>query len=375
MIVQRGDSWLVRVYTGRLNGKRQFVNRTVRGTEKDAENVETALKHDRNRGLGAAPAKLTLNAFLDRWLQDSHRARVREFTLGNSTRLLAKHVRPILGSKPLHKIRPLDVQGLYTKMETDSGLSPKTIRHVHVLIRQALEQAKAWDYLARNPTDGVKPPKVERAEMQALTLEQARALIAATAVRHGGRSEAGKDTALIRLALSTGMRPSEYLALRWSDIVDGVISVQRKLSRYGKRWKFEAPKTASSRRTIALDPAELRALDVHKRRQTEARLKAGPAWKDHGLVFPGDDGSPAVLNTLVYRFKTLAKAAGIASSVRLYDLRHSYASLALQAGVPVKVVQERMGHSNAAITLTVYGHVMPGMQEAAAAKMAALFGE
>src|SRR5688500_9624056 len=129
-IIQRGTKWLVRVYLGRENGKRTYANRTVKGTEKDAKTVLNALLSERDKGMAVAPAKATLNAYLDRWLADALKPRVRAFTFHNSEKLLERHVRKAIGAKKLAKVTPLDVQAVYTAM-TSKGLSAKTVRYVH----------------------------------------------------------------------------------------------------------------------------------------------------------------------------------------------------------------------------------------------------
>jgi integrase len=181
--------------------------------------------------------------------------------------------------------------------------------------------------------------------------------------------------ALFELALTTGLRPSEYFALKWEDVdfERGSLSVVRALERQpGGGWRLEETKTQSSRRVVKLLPSVLEALAAHRRAQELLRERAGKNWEEHGFVFANERGGPLDKQNLVHRhFKKILREAGL-PAIRLYDLRHTAATLALQAGVPVKVVSEMLGHRSVAITLDVYAHVLPHMQEEAAQRLAAL---
>ena len=362
-IIPRGEGvFLVRVYLGRTNGKRQYANRTVHGTEGDARKERTKLLRERDLGVAVAPAKLTLGDFLDRWLRDAAGPRLRAFTLEQYTDLLADHVRPALGARSLAKLSPLDVQAVYAAMQA-AGLSPRSVRYVHAVLNSALSQAVAWRLLPLNPCESVTLPRMIRKEMLVLSPEQARALLTA--------AEGTREASLWHFAIATGMRPSEILGLRWSDVKDNTVSVTRTLARRGKTWRFEDVKRPKSRRTVELDADTLEVLKVHKAAQAAERLALGQHWQDNGLVFPAEDGGPARERTLVGRFKRALKRADL-PDLRLYDLRHTAATLMLQAGIPAKVASERLGHSTVALTLDTYSHVSPGMQREAASAVAAL---
>jgi integrase len=222
--------------------------------------------------------------------------------------------------------------------------------------------------ISHNPTDYAEVPRQKRSEMRALTPEEAAAFLEAV------RSD--RLAALFDLALTSGMRPEEYLGLKWTDIdwQAGTVTVQRALiwPRSGKHgnWRFDEPKTSSSRRTIPLPPSTLRALKEHHRRQAEERLRVGAKWNDHGLIFTNLHGGPLVrFYVIAKHFKPALKRAGLPESIRLYDLRHSCATLLLVAGENPKVVSERLGHASVAITLDIYSHVLPHMQQAASEKL------
>ena len=356
-IIQRGpDRFLVRVYLGRDGGKRRYANRTVKGTRKEASKVRTAMLRDRDQGLAVAPGRLTLGDYLDRWLKDSAKARVRARTHDQYSDLMRLHVRERIGSRPLAKLSPLDIQAVYSAM-TAAGLKARTVRYAHTVLFQALEQAKAWRLLPVNPAENLTLPRIVRTEMQVFTAEQARAFLAS--------EEGRREYPLWHFAIATGMRPSEILGAKWADLTEGAVSVRRTVCWRGKEWTFEDVKRPKSRRTIELDADTLEILRKHKAAQAAERLALGEHWTDHGLIFPAESGRPIVDMTLVNRFKAALKRAKL-PNLRLYDLRHTAATLMLMAGIPAKVASERLGHSTAAFTLDVYSHVLPNMQKDAA---------
>ncbi|HYP00172.1 MAG TPA: site-specific integrase, partial [Pyrinomonadaceae bacterium] len=187
-------------------------------------------------------------------------------------------------------------------------------------------------------------------------------LEAAAAMPHG---------LIFEFALLTGMRPEEYLALQWSDIDFGrsTSTVRRALVRHKGSWSFQEPKTARSRRTIFLPAPLLQKLTAHKRKQAAQRLQTGSLWQAHDLVFCSETGSPLSIPNLTYRyFRPILEKAEL-PRIRLYDLRHSCATLLLVAEENPKVVSERLGHSTIVLTLDTYSHVLPTMQQGATARL------
>ncbi len=176
---------------------------------------------------------------------------------------------------------------------------------------------------------------------------------------------------IFEFALLTGMRPEEYLALQWADIdlARGTAQVRRALVRHNKSWSFEEPKTARSRRTVFLPAPLLKKLSTHKRRQAEDRLKVGAAWQAFNLVFCSEQGTPHSIPNLTYRYFRPILTKAELPQIRLYDLRHSCATLLLIAEENPKVVSERLGHSTIVLTLDTYSHVLPTMQQKATAKL------
>lgn len=366
-VIKRGDrKYLVRIFQGRdAQGKRRYVNKTIRGTKKDADKYLSKTLTAMSTGTYIEASTLSVDDYLDRWLQNAARGRVRERTFDDYSDLLKRYVRPPLGKTRLCDLRPLDIQNLYTDMQ-GSGLSARTVRYAHAVLSSALGQAVKWLMLSRNPAALVELPKLTHKEMSALSVDEAARFLAA--------ASEDRFALLFALALSTGMRPEEYLGLKWKDIdlEKGVVSVQRALVWRDKKqgWSFTEPKTAKSRRSIPLPASIVRLLASHKARQGEQRLKAGKKYENHDLVFTTRKGAPLMRrNILRCHFRPILEKAGLPASIRLYDLRHTCATLLLAANEHPKVVSERLGHSNITLTLDTYSHVLPSMQQGASEKL------
>lgn len=306
-----------------------------------------------------------LGHYLERWLREVAEPTVRPSTYIRYKELLTGHVTPTLGHLPLAKLNPQDLNGLYG--ELSQHLAPRTVGHVHRVLHRALRDALHWGLVARNVCDAVSPPKVPRREIQVLTPEQARSLLDA--------AEGDVLEAVYVLALTTGLRQGELLALKWSDFdADaGRLTVQRTVRWITGRGVVEGePKSDRSRRNLSLAPMAVTALKDHRARQAEQRMRA-VFWDDLDLIFANEVGRHIEATNLMRRsFRPLLEEAGL-PRIRFHDLRHTAATLLLMQGVHVKVVSEMLGHSSVSLTLDVYSHVLPSMQSDAAAKMEALF--
>jgi len=212
------------------------------------------------------------------------------------------------------------------------------------------------------------PPAPSNAEMRTLTSEQARALIRA--------AEGDRLQALYAVALASGARQGELFGLRWQDVdlERGTIRIVRTLARGVSEWAFTEPKTASGRRTVPIGTSATNALRTHKRRQAAERLRIGDAWHDFGLVFTTELGTPLSPQNMLRRsFHPLLARAGV-PRIRFHDLRHTAATLLLEAGSHPRVVAERLGHADPGLTLRVYAHATATMQEAATAAIDHVLG-
>jgi integrase len=233
----------------------------------------------------------------------------------------------------------------------DRGLSACTVQYTHAVLRRALKQTKRWGMVDRNVAEDVDPPRLKRDEIRPLDCEQTRRLLEAT--------EGDRLHAFYVVAVTSGLRPGELLALRWSDVdlEAGALRINRALS--GR--EFAATKTPRSRRKVELSNTACAALRAHRKRHLEEQMKKAGLWKDHGLVFASAVGTPLSHRSVVRSFKALLTRADLPPSVRLYDLRHTCATLLLSRNVHPKYVQELLGHASIALTLDTYSHVLPGM--------------
>jgi integrase len=331
-------------------------------TRREVDEKLTKAKADRDGGLVFDADNLKLGEYLARWLADSVRDTVRPTTFERYEQLVRLHIRPELGKVKLKNLTSAHVRGLYRE-KLDAGLSPRTVQYVHVTLHKVLKQAIADGLIPRNATEAVKPPQVRREEMRPLTAEQARILFDAA---KGDRLEA-----LYVLAVTTGLRQGELLGLKWDDVnfKVGTLQVRRTLTTAKGGPVLSAPKTKGSRRTVRFSQTALEALRSHLERQLEEIDRAGDLWRENGLIFASESGSPlSRQHVTARRFKPLLKQAGL-PEIRFHDLRHTCATLLLSKNVNPKVVSELLGHASIAITLDTYSHVLPTMQESAAKAM------
>ncbi len=341
---------------------------TYFSTEKEASNALTIMLYEQRQGTLIVAKDQTVKQLCERWLA-VHKPTVRHSTYLTYRSAIEKHILPAFGHLALRKLTAQDLDVFYAR-KAEEGLSSSRIRGIHTIIYMALQQAVRWRLIARNVSQEIStlPRDTRPQERQTLTPEQAQKLLEAA---QGHRLEA-----MITLALATGMRRGELLALRWQDIdwQNKHVNVRRSVSRLPGGYQVSEPKTASGKRRITLPPFVLAALERHRLRQRETKVKAGSAWEDHDLVFCNTYGRFLNSASLYDLFTALVKKAGL-PPMRFHDLRHSAATILMTMKVPVKVIQELLGHSSSSITLNVYGHVLPTMQDAAMDTMERLFGK
>jgi integrase len=357
---RKDGSWCAQytVYTAKGRKRKTLYGKT---RAEVAAKLAKALS-DRDSGHTLDISDLRLGEYLERWLLDSVRDSVRTTTYESYIKIVRNYIIPTLGREKLKALTPAHIRGLY-RDKMDSGLSPRTVQHIHVTLHKALKQAVSDGLIPRNVTEAVKAPQVRRQEVKPLASEQTKSLLKAAC---GDRFEA-----LYVLAVSAGLRQGELLGLKWDDLdlERGVLQVQRTLVQTKEGLAFNAPKTAKGKRSVQLTKAALEALRAHRSRQLEEKSRLVGLWQDSGLVFCSQTGTPLDRNNLVVRsFKPLLKQTGL-PEIRFHDLRHTCATLMLTSGVHPKVVQEMLGHANITITLDTYSHVLPNMQDEAVEKM------
>lgn len=379
-------NWCFVVDTVAPGGRRRQVRRRGFSTKAEANDALTDLLSELRDGSFVEPKKVTVGTYLRAWLDGLATAGRRPSTIASYRRTLASYLlEDDLAGVPLQGLQAVELDRLYSKLATSgkrdgTGLSLRTVRYVHSIVGKALADAERKGLVNRNVARLASPPATSSTrapEMTAWTPAELRAFLDSVADHHHG--------ALYRLAAMTGLRRAEVCGLRWADVdLDGgmlrvrqtITSVQEPTGadegpKTRRTLVVGDTKTARSRRTLDLDGGTVSTLRTHRTEQLEQRMLMGAGWTDHGLVFAMPDGQPWNPDVLTRGFDRLVRASDL-PRIRLHDLRHTHASHLLAAGVNVKVVSDRLGHASVAFTLDVYGHVLPGQQADAAAKVAAM---
>ena len=316
-------------------------------------------------------SRLTLRAYLTKeWLPAIEHT-IRATTYGSYVSHVECHILPSLGSVQLQKLAPAQINALYAKLtlggkRNGKGLTPLSVRHVHAVLHRALKDAVRWGRLARNPVDLADPPRV------AAHGHELRTWSAAQLAAFLDSQRDDRLCALWHTLAMTGLRRGEALGLRWQDVdlEAGRLCVRRALIPEGSQVAVHEPKTAHGRRVVALDIQTVEVLKAHAARQLDEQSTA-ESWDDTGLVFTDQEGQ-AMHPWLVSRLFRKAVMEAMLPDIRLHDLRHTHATLALQAGIHPEIVSERLGHATVSITLDTYSHAIPAMQEEAATRIADL---
>jgi len=378
-VERRGDAWRVVVESGRdpATGRRRRIVRSGLAYQEARRELRRILVELEGQTY-VEPDRSSVAGYLEGWLR-GHAMVAAENTLEVYGHQIRAYVEPYIGGIALQDLTPTDLDHLYATLlksgrRNGTDLALKTIRNVHVMLHRAFQDAVEHDLLRRNPATRAKPPSARRARKPAV---QRRTWSRDQVETFLGQVAADRLRALYTVALTTGMRRSEVLGLSWDhvDLDDGHLAVVRALVEVGHRPQLKPfPKTDHSRRRIALDAATIRELRTHRTRQLEERLAAGDECHDHRLVFTRTDGAPISPTSLSRRFATLARDAGLPdlSPRPFHGLRHSYATLALEAEVPIEIVSKRLGHASLAITADLYQHVTKTVDRDAAEAVAGL---
>ena len=347
-------------------GKRRRKWHSFSGTKRSAQIECARLISEMRGGNYAEPTKTTFGQFLEEWLAQI-KSQVTPRTHERYCEIVRKNIIPSLGAIRLTALRPPQIAGAYTKAlesgrrDGKGGLSPNTVLYMHRLIKQALKHAVRWGTLTKNPAAAVDPPSIERATLS--TYDMAQTVDAIEAAR-GSRLFVP-----ILLGVLCGLRRGEIVALRWRsvDLSASSLAVVESAEQTAAGIRYKKPKSGRAR-NIALSAYVVEELKVHKLRQAEELLRVGVRLNDATFVYAREDGEPIQPRSLTHNWQALVSRTGI-PRVRFHDLRHAHATHLLSSGVHPKVASERMGHSKVGITLDLYSHVLPGMQEDAAARV------
>jgi integrase len=363
-IFKRTDGrWCAQVNLGYVNGKRK--RKYYYGdTRKEVQERLTKTLRDVQQGIPVMTGRQTVEQFLTRWLEESVKPSVRPGSARLYEQRAKNHLIPALGRIALDKLTPQHIQSFISQQRA-ANLSPTTINHNLIVLRIALNKAVKWGLVARNVVPLADAPRLEHKERRALTPEEARHFLGAA---HGTREEN-----LFLTMVTTGLRIGEARGLRWQDVdlEAGVLTVRYQIQRIAKKEQFCEPKTAGSRRMIALPAITVNALKRQHAACAADRLQAGVRWQDWALVFPGKDGAPFGATTLQRAMDRALATAGL-PHLSPHALRHTAATFLAAANVNPRIAMDAMGHTGVDMTMTHYQHVTDTMRRTAAEGIQAL---
>jgi integrase len=348
-------------------GKRKRKWHSLEATGKRQAQTECArIISDIKGGTYLEPDKTTVAQFLGQWLKHI-KANVSARTHERYSEIANKNIAPLIGAAKLGQLKPLQISQAYAtalasgRHDGKGGLSPRTVQHIHRVLKQSLAQAVRWQFLVRNPVDAVDPPKVERHRMATYDMAQTAALLD---IVRGTRMFIP-----IMLAVLCGLRRGEIAALRWRSVnlVNAQLAVIESAEQMNGGVRLKETKSGRAR-TVALSATVVEELKNHRLRQAQDMLRLGVRLTDTGFVAALEDGSPMQPTFITHEWVRIIISSPL-PRIRFHDLRHAHATHMLSSGIHPKVASERLGHSKIGITLDLYSHVMPGMQEDAAAKV------
>jgi integrase len=371
-VFRRGETWSFVVdLPPAPDGRRRQRKKGGFRTRKEAEAALAALLTDVQKGTVLEPSRQTLAAYLDDWLASAAPS-LRPTTVQGYESAIRNWIVPRIGGIRLQTVTPQVLQRLYAELSEagrqngNGGLSPRSVKLAHTVLHLALGRAAMWRLIPANPAAlKLDLPRQVRREMTTWTAEEARRFLDAT--------KNDRLAALWVLMLGTGMRRSEAVGLRWEaiDFARNRLAVVSTVVVVGSKACLSEPKTPESRRVVHLDGPVLTALRAHRKRQAAEQLSAGPGWRESGLVFTSVVGGMLDPHNVRRTFDLAIAKAGV-PQIRLHDLRHTFATLALGAGAHPKQVQEMLGHADVSITLDIYAHVTEDMHRDAAERIGRL---
>lgn len=359
-IQQRGKhSWRLQVYPDPgPDGKQRRYFETVKGKKTEAQTRLNELLVSLDKGVFTPPGKMTVGQHLEAWLQGYVKTKCSIRTLDAVQSIVKHHLKPALGDIQLKKLHPQTIQAYYgEKCET---LSPRSVHYHHRILNQSLKYAVRQGYLGRNPCDLVDPPSFKGKTMRTLTPGELAVLLE--------NAQSNQFYPVIYTAVSTGLRQAELLGLTWRSIDLDYLSISVTQTLYKRRGicEFKEPKTAHSRRRVAMTPKLALFLREYRAERESLYLHLGQTLSIDSLVFANIEGKPIDPGVLTHNFQRIVKRSGL-ENVRFHDLRHTFASLMFLRGAKPKVISEALGHSSVAFTMDTYSHIIEGMQSDAMA--------
>ena len=372
---KRGSTWGYVVDVGRdpATGKRKQRTKGGFRTRSAAEGALTEVLTEIRSGTVVAPTSVTLEEYLTEWLT-TVRPQLRETTWA-SYGVAVQRICWGLGARKLQALTAVEVERFYARLVNEGGpagrpLAAKTVRNTHIVLHRALADAERLRLVMRNVAHLSRPPSVPHVERATWTADELAAFLEHVS---GDRLFAGYV-----LLATTGMRRGEVFGLRWRDVDLSTrrASVTQTVTTVNDKLVLGPTKTNRSRRTISLDPTTVEVLRAHRVVQDQERATAGEAWDpSYDLVLCDGTGRPEHPDRFSRQFQRYVKATELPPLRGPHNLRHTWATLALRAGVHPKVVSDRLGHATIAVTIDTYSHVAPSLDAEAADMVAAdIFG-
>jgi len=346
--------------TGRR--KRRWYSFT--GSRREAETERARLITEIEKGTAAEPGRLTVAAFLQRWCQYIQPL-VSAKTFERYAGLIRANINPAIGTVRLSKLQPITISSAYSAALA-RGLSPRSVQHMHRCLSQALKQATRWRLLPRNPCDDCDPPRIERRDMKVWDVET---ISTALELVRPWRVHIP-----VVLAALCGLRRGEIAAMKWRnvDLDRAQLSIVESAEQTKAGVRYKSPKNGKGR-TVALPAIVVSELRAHRLRQAQDLLQLGVRLNDETFICAREDGEALQPNSIGHAWDRFLASTEL-PRIRFHDLRHSHATIMLKSNIHPKIVSERLGHSRVALTMDTYSHVIPGMQEGAAAAIDAAFG-
>ncbi|RJS61754.1 site-specific integrase [Bacillus sp. PK3_68] len=349
-----GNTWYYVLELGKVNGKRKQKKKRGFKTKKEAQNALIEAEHSLlKNGIFSEPSKMLYKDYLNNWLDDK-KLIIKESTFKTYNWLIGRYIIPYLGHLEISKITPMDIQKFYNELINKDILSRENVQKIHSLINDSLNKAERWELVKRNVASLVDRPRAFKNELKVWDIEEVKSFLTA--------AQSSRYYIAFLLALTTGMRQGEILALRWKDLdfISNTVSIRQTLSHTGNKI-IPGAKTRSGLRSITLPLETMSALSKQKKIVQYEKRIADLIYNDHDLIVCTNVGTPCSPRNLLRSFYSLTKKANV-TRIRFHDLRHTHATLLLKEGIHPKVVAERLGHSNIRITLDTYSHVLPTMQ-------------
>lgn len=353
------------------DGKRHRRTFTLRGTKRQIERERTRIMHEANQGSVQEQQHCSVAQYLDYWMTNAVRPKLSARTVVNYGEYVSLYIVPALGGMRLTDLTPARIQGFYTNLlqhgrrrpvqDGSHGLSTTTVANLHRVLHQALEMAVTWRLLPENPAKRVAVPAAAKRKPVILSPEQVAAILEET--------NNPRLRLLVLLSACTGMRRGECLGLRWTnvDFARGLLHITHSLVDTGEEVILKAPKTEAGMRPVKMPLLLSEVLLAHRAEQEEYKALFGTSYHDGDYIICWEDGRPVHPHRFYKPLKTLLRRLGLPETARLHDLRHSHASHLLTANVHPKAVSERLGHEDIETTLNIYSHVLPHVQDEAAA--------